>query len=125
MPLVIIRTSAPVPEAKKEEILKGATKVLVDTGRAESHVMVLLEKVDGAMGGKVGPVACVEMHSMGNLTHELNHRVSEGMTALLEKTLGLNKHNVYLNFMPVAEGAWGWEGGIVIYKFDQKKWIIE
>jgi phenylpyruvate tautomerase PptA (4-oxalocrotonate tautomerase family) len=125
MPLMIIRTSVSIPEAKKEELLKGATKVLVDAGKAESHVMVLLEKVDASMGGKVEPAACVEVRSMVGLTHEFNHKISEGICALLEKMLGISGHNIYLNFIPVSEGAWGWDRGITVYNYAQKKWVID
>jgi hypothetical protein len=122
---MIIRTSAPVPEDKKEQILKGAARVLIDSGRKESHVMVLLEKVDGSMGGKVGPVASVEMHSMGGLTHDFNHKVSEGICSLLEKLLGVPGHNIYLNFILIPEGAWGCNSGIYVWKHPQKEWVIE
>ena len=125
MPLLIIKTSVSVAEAKKEELLKAATKVLVDAGRPESHVMVLLEKVDGCMGGKVKPVAYVEMHSMGGLTHDFNHRVSEGMCSLLEKMLGVSGHDIYLNFILIPEGTWGCDHGIYIWKHPQKAWIVE
>jgi len=125
MPLMIIRTSVPIPEAKKEEVLKAATKVIVDSGKKESHVMVLLERVDGCMGGKIDPVAFVEMRSMVGLTHEYNHKISEGICALLVEKLGITGHNIYLNFITISENAWGWDHGITIWSFPQKKWIIE
>jgi hypothetical protein len=122
---MIIRTSVPVPESKKEELLLSATKIIVDGGKKESHVMVLLEKVDACMGGKVGPAAFVEFRSMVGLTHEFNHKISEGICALFEKTLGITGHNIYLNFISVPEGAWGWDHGIAVWNQAQKKWIIE
>ncbi len=125
MPIMIIRTSVPVPDTKKEELLKAATKVLVDAGRPESHVMIVLEKVDGSMGGKMGPIACVEMRSMGGLTHEFNHKVSEGICGMLERMLGIPGHNIYLTFLLIPEGAWGCDHGIYIWKFSEKKWVIE
>jgi len=51
MPLMIIKTSAIFSEEKANEVLKAGTKVLADLGRKESHAMVLLQKVDGMMGG--------------------------------------------------------------------------
>jgi len=125
MPLMIIRTTAPIPESKKEDLLLGATKILVDAGKKESHVMVLLEKVDACMGGKVGPAAFVEFRSMVGLTHEFNHKISEEVCALLGKMLEIPGHNIYLNFMSVPENAWGWDHGIAIWSFPQKKWIVE
>jgi phenylpyruvate tautomerase PptA (4-oxalocrotonate tautomerase family) len=125
MPLLIIKTTVAVPESLKEELLLGATKIIVDAGKKESHVMVLLERVDACMGGKVGSAAFVEFRSMVGLTHEFNHKVSEGVCVLLEKTLGISGHHIYLNFISVPEGAWGWEHGIVIWNQAQKKWIIE
>jgi hypothetical protein len=125
MPIMIIRTTASIPEGKKEEVLKAATKVLVDAGRRESHVMIVLEKIDASMGGKVGPIACVEMRSMGGLTHEFNHKISEGICSMLEKMLDIPGRNVYLNFIPIAEGAWGCNHGIYVYKPSQKEWVVE
>ena len=125
MPILIIRTSAPIAEGKKEELLKAATKVLADAGRKESHVMVVLEKVDGSMGGKIAPIACVEMRSMAGLTHEFNHKISEGICSMLERILGITGHNVYLNFIGIPEGAWGCDHGIYVYKPATKEWVIE
>jgi phenylpyruvate tautomerase PptA (4-oxalocrotonate tautomerase family) len=125
MPLMIIKTSAPFSKKKAEEILKAATKVLVDVGRKESHAMVLLQKVEGAMGGKPGSVAFAEFRSMVGLTHEFNHKITEQLTPVLENMLGIPGHNIYINFTTVPETAWGWEGGIVTWSHPQKKWIIE
>jgi phenylpyruvate tautomerase PptA (4-oxalocrotonate tautomerase family) len=125
MPLMIIKTSSRFSEEKADELLKAATKVLADLGRKESHAMVLLQKVDGAMGGKPGPVAFVEFRSMVGLTHEFNHKFVEQLTPVLENMLGLTRHNIYMNFTTVPETAWGWEGGITIWSYPQKKWTVE
>ncbi len=125
MPLMMIRTSVSLPESKAEEVLKAATKVIADLGRSESHAMVLIEKVYGSMGGKPGPVAFVEFRSMVGLTHEFNHKLSERLTPVLENLLGVPAHNVYINSVAIPENAWGWEGGISVWSYPQKKWIVE
>jgi len=125
MPLMIIRTSAQFSEEKAEELLKAATKVITDLGKPESHAMVLIQKVIGSMGGKPGPVAFVEFKSMVGLTHEFNHKFVEHLTPVLEDLLGITGHNIYINFTTVPETTWGWEGGIVIWSYPQKKWIVE
>jgi phenylpyruvate tautomerase PptA (4-oxalocrotonate tautomerase family) len=125
MSLMIIKTSAQFSEEKADELLKAATKVLADLGRKESHIMILLQRVDGAMAGKPGPVAFVEFRSMVGLTHEFNHKFVEQLTPVLVNMLGITRHNIYINFTTVPETAWGWEGGIVIWSQPQKKWIIE
>ncbi len=125
MPLMIIKTSAQFSEEKANEVLKAGTKVLSDLGRKESHAMVLLQKVDGMMGGKPGPVAFVEFRSMVGLTHEFNHKFVEQLAPVLENLLGITPHNIYMNFTTVPETAWGWERGITLWSHPQKKWIIE
>jgi len=125
MPLMIIKTSAPISKTKKDKLLKAATKVLVAAGKSESHVMVLLEKVDSIMGGKIENVAFVEVRSMVGLTHEFNHKISENLCPILEKILNISGHNIYLNFMSVPITAWGWDHGIVIWKNAEKTWIVE
>ena len=125
MPLMIIRTSVSLPKTEKEELLKASTQVLVDAGKPESHVMVLLEKVDASMGGKVGPAAFVEVRSMVGLTPEFNHKIAENMCPVLEKSLEISGHEIYLNFITVPVSAWGWDHGIVVWKNDQKNWVVE
>jgi phenylpyruvate tautomerase PptA (4-oxalocrotonate tautomerase family) len=126
MPLMIIKTSVSVPENKKEALLTSATKVLVEAaGKKESHVMVLLEKVDASMGGKVGAVAFVEIRSLIGLTHAVNHDISERVCDLLEEMLGVPGDRIFMNFTSVPESAWGWDHGIVVWDHDQKKWVIK
>lgn len=125
MPLMIIKTSAELSEEKAEELLKEATKVITDLGKPKSHAMVLIQKVYGSMGGQPGPVAFVEFRSMVGLTHEFNHKLSKQITPVLQEILGISNHNIYVNFTLVPETAWGWEGGIVIWSYPEKKWIIE
>ena len=124
MPLMIVRTTVSVPEGKKEELLKAITKVLVGTGGEESHVMVVLEKIDAARGGKMESIACVDFRSMA-LSHTRNHEISEGICSLLEKMLGIRGENIYLNFIPIAEGAWGCNHGIYVLRYPEKKWVVE
>ena len=125
MPLMIIKTSAQISEKKAEELLKEATKVITDCGKPESHAMVLIQKVYGSMGGQPGDIAFVEFRSMVGLTHEFNHKLTERISPVLQKILNISGHNIYINFTLVPENAWGWEGGIVIWSYPQKKWIIE
>ena len=125
MPLMIIKTSSETIDEKKDELLKKATKILVDAGKPESHVMVLLENVHSSMGGKVEPVAFVEIRSMVGLTPEFNKKIAKNLCPLIEELLKINGHNIYLNFLTIPVTAWGWDHGIVVWKDDEKKWIIE
>ena len=125
MPLMIIKTSAETIVEKKDELMKKATRILVDAGKPESHVMVLLENVHSAMGGKVEPVAFVEIRSMVGLTPEFNKKIAKNLCPLIEEFLKINGHNIYLNFLTIPVTAWGWDHGIVVWKNDEKKWVIE
>lgn len=125
MPLMIIKTSAKISEESAKELLKAGTKVITEVGKPESHAMVLIQKVYGSMGGEPGGVAFVEFRSMVGLTHEFNHKFAEKITPVLQKILNIPEHNIYINFISVPENAWGWEGGIVIWSYPEKKWIIE
>ena len=125
MPLMIIKTSVDAVDETKDELLKKATKVLVDAGKPESHVMVLLEKVYSSMSGKVEPTAFVEIRSMVGLTPEFNHKIAKNLCPVIENTLKIKGHNIYLNFLTIPVTAWGWDHGIVVWKSAKKKWIIE
>jgi hypothetical protein len=122
---MIIKTSATISEKDKDKLLKAATKILVDAGKPESHVMIILEKVDSSMGGKIEDVAFVEVRSMVGLTPQFNHKISETLCPVIEEILNISGHNIYMNFMSVPVTAWGWDHGIVIWKDEEKKWVIE
>ena len=112
MPLLKMHTSTPVPEDKKEGLIKALSKITAESiGKPESYVMVVLAEGAMAMGGELGPTAFADVRSIGGLSGSVNRDISQKVCALLEGTLGIPANRVYLSFNSSAAADWGWDGG--------------
>ena len=112
MPLLKMHTSVPVPEEKKEPLVKALSQITAETiGKPESYVMVVLSHGTMSMGGEIGPAAFADVRSIGGLSGKVNKQISEKVCALLEDTLGIPGNRVYISFNDSAAGDWGWDRG--------------
>lgn len=111
MPLLRLETSAPVPEAKKDALLKACSALVASvTGKPESYVMVTLLPCSGSIGGNPGAMAYLDIRGIGGLDKGTNGRLAKELAALLNKELGLASENIYLTFTDVPAANWGWKG---------------
>lgn len=124
MPLLKIMTSVKLSEEKTTSFLKNSTEVLVSLGKPESHVMVVLEKVDASMGAEQGPTVFAEYRSMVVPTHEQNNEMSDKLCELFRNELKVPSERTYINIIQVPESCWGWQGGIVVWDNPLKEWIV-
>ena len=62
------------------------------------------------MSGNAGNAAFVEVRSIGGLTGEVNHQLSQKVCQLLHDSLGVPQNRIYLNFTDVQASHWGWNG---------------
>ena len=111
MPLLRLEVSAQVPQGRKENLLKAASKIMADsTGKPEAYVMVTLTVCASTMGGQVTPVAFADVRGIGGLDKKTNVTLSKALCDLLQKELGIPPDKVYLNFTEVPATNWGWKG---------------
>lgn len=111
MPVIMIRTSADLSAEKREQLLISASALLAAaTGKPEKYVMATIDHVSGAMAGKSGPIVFADVRGIGGLTREVNGTITRNLCSLLQSELGIPPESVYITFMDVAAGSWGWNG---------------
>jgi phenylpyruvate tautomerase PptA (4-oxalocrotonate tautomerase family) len=111
MPYLKIQTNLPLGKKSQQSILRSASAlVALELGKPEELVMVALEP-DTAMlfGGNDEPVAFLELKSVG-LPVRRTKRLSQALCELIEQHLGINRDRVYVKFIDVNRGMWGWKG---------------
>ena len=59
--------------------------------------------------GNDDPVACLELKAIG-LPAKKTRRLSEALCNLMETHLGIPPNRVYVKFITVSRGMWGWKG---------------
>jgi phenylpyruvate tautomerase len=109
MPLLKVETSVALSKETKSSLALELSHTLArDTGKSESHVMIVIE--DSAclmMASKEIPGAFVEIKGIGGLTANVNKKLSQSVCAILESQCGIAPSAVYLNFTDVKADNWG------------------
>jgi phenylpyruvate tautomerase PptA (4-oxalocrotonate tautomerase family) len=72
--------------------------------------MVTASQAAIQMSGSPGDAAFVDVRSIGGLTVEVNHKLSQKICQLLHDSLGIPPDWIYLNFTDVQASHWGWNG---------------
>lgn len=111
MPLLELKTSAPIPEGEREKLLGELSRIVAGaTGKPESYVMVALSHESLCMAGQSGPAAFADVRSIGGLKASVNQKISAEVCALLSKELDIPGDRIYLNFTEIPAASWGWDG---------------
>ncbi len=109
MPLLMLHTSLPVSEDKRDALLRELSEIAAQTiGKPEKYVMAALAPASILMSGTGGPSALVEVRSIGGLSAGVNGTLSRKISAALSAALGIAPDRIYLNFSDVAPEDWGW-----------------
>lgn len=112
MPYLKIQTNLPVTRKARKAVLREASAVVSqELGKPEDFVMVALEP-DVAMlfAGSDDPVAFLELKAVG-LPVKKTKALSKILCQLVREHLGIPKERVYVKFIDVKHGMWGWHGG--------------
>ena len=113
MPLLMLKTTVPVPADKRADLVTSLSRLLAEcAGKPESYVMITLEQADGCFDGKVCPLAFADVRGIGGLSKSVNARVAKALCDLLKSKLGIPGDRVYATFTDVQASAWGWNGGV-------------
>ena len=111
MPFLQIKTNVAVPEARQKELLALLSRSVVDAvGKPEQYVMVAIQPAAMRMSGKEGDAAFVEVRSIGGLNALVNKKLSQRVCTDLKHVLGISPERIYINFVDVDAGSWGWNG---------------
>lgn len=113
MPYLKIQTNLPLTRKAERTILKEASALVAqELEKPESFVMVALQP-DTAMlfAGSDEPVAFLELKSVG-LPGKKTKKLSQALCVLIEEHLGIVPERVYVKFIDVNRGMWGWKGDV-------------
>ncbi len=111
MPMVRLTTNVEIGEAKKTELLSALSKLVAKgIGKPERYVMAIAEGGSIIISGQPGPAAFAEVRSIGGLNAEANGRITSGLCSLLKERLAISPERVYVNFLDIPAGDWGWNG---------------
>jgi phenylpyruvate tautomerase len=111
MPYLKIQTNLPLTKKAERAVLKTASALVAqELQKPEEFVMVAIQ-ADTPMifAGSDDPVAFMELKSIG-LPAKKTKILCQALCALIEDHLGIAKDRVYVKFISVKKGMWGWKG---------------
>ncbi len=112
MPLLRIETNVTADEDQCQTLITEASQTVArELGKPEQYVMVALEpNARMLFAGGPAPLAYLELRSIG-LAENQTAPLSAALCDLMERTLGIRKDRVFINFASVPPAMWGWNGG--------------
>ncbi len=111
MPYLKIQTNLPLTKKAERAVLKTASTLLADElNKPEEYVMIAVQPDTPMLfAGTDDPVAFLELKAVG-LPVRRTKRLSQSLCELIEHQLGIAKDRVYVKFIDVKHGMWGWKG---------------
>jgi Macrophage migration inhibitory factor (MIF). len=111
MPYLKIQTNLPLTKAAERTVLKNAsTLVAIELEKREEFVMIAIQPDTPMLfAGSDEPVAFLELKSVG-LPATKTKTLCRSLCSLIETHLGIPRERVYVKFLDVKHGMWGWKG---------------
>ena len=111
MPYLKIQTNLPLSKQAERNILKDASLLVAqELGKPEEFVMIAVQPDTPMLfAGTDDPVAFLELKSIG-LPAQKTKQLSKTLCALINSHLGIRPERVYVKFIDVRRGMWGWKG---------------
>lgn len=111
MPYLKIQTNLPLTEKAERNILKSASALVArELEKPEEFVMIAVQPDTPMLfAGTDDPVAFLELKSIG-LSGAQTKQLSKSLCNLLKEHLGIPMERVYVKFIDVKHGMWGWKG---------------
>lgn len=111
MPLLKLETTVSITDDKRKTLLASLSRIVAETiGKPEEYVMVAASPAAIMMSGITGDAAFVDVRSIGGLDGDVPQVLSRRICAVLESSLAILPHRIYLNFSDVGAANWGWRG---------------
>ncbi len=113
MPYLKIQTNLPLSKKAERTILRSAsTLVAEELGKPETFVMIAIQPDTPMLfAGSDEPVAFLELKSI-SLAAKATKELSQALCKLIEGHLGIPCDRVYVKFIDVRKGMWGWKGDV-------------
>jgi len=111
MPYLKIQTNLPLSGKAERTVLKIASALVAkELNKPEDFTMIALQPDTPMLfAGNDDPVAFLELKAIG-LPAKKTKRLSEVLCQLIEDHLGIPPSRVYVKFIDVRRGMWGWKG---------------
>ena len=111
MPYLKIQTNLLLSKKAERNILKDASAVVAqELGKPEEFVMIAVQPDTPMLfAGTDDPVAFLELKSIG-LPAKKTKQLSRALCGLINRHLGIRPERVYVKFIDVRRGMWGWKG---------------
>jgi phenylpyruvate tautomerase len=111
MPYLKIQTNLPLTEKAEHSILKSASSLVAsELEKPEEFVMIAVQPDTPMLfGGSDDPVAFLELKSIA-LPAAKTKQLSHSLCALIKEHLSIPMDRVYVKFIDVKHGMWGWKG---------------
>jgi phenylpyruvate tautomerase len=111
MPYLKIQTNLPLTKKAERAVLKTASSLVAsELQKPEGFVMIAIQPDTPMLfAGSDEPVAFLELKSIG-LPARKTKVLCKALCALIEEHLGISKDRVYVKFIDVKHGMWGWKG---------------
>jgi len=111
MPYLKIQTNLPLSKKAERTVLQSASAlVAAELNKPEALVMVALQDDTRMLfAGSDEPVAFLELKAIG-LPARKTRALSKSLCRLIEDHLGVPASRVYVKFIDVSRGMWGWKG---------------
>lgn len=113
MPYLKIQTNLPLAKKAERSILRNASTLVAELlGKPESFVMVAIQPDTPMLfAGSDEPVAFLELKSVG-LPARATKDLCGALCQLVEGHLGIPLDRIYVKFIDVRHGMWGWKGDL-------------
>jgi phenylpyruvate tautomerase len=113
VPYLKIQTNLPLTKKAERAILTNASRLIAELlQKPESFVMVAVQPNTAMLfAGSDEPVAFLELKSVGLPARETKS-LSQSLCELIEGHLGIARDRVYVKFIDVNRGMWGWKGDV-------------
>ncbi|HET7535222.1 MAG TPA: phenylpyruvate tautomerase MIF-related protein [Candidatus Didemnitutus sp.] len=111
MPYLNIQTNLPLSKKAERTVLKTASALVAkELNKPEEFVMLAVQdNVHMLFAGSDDPVAFLELKAIA-LPARKTKKLSQSLCELIEDHLGIPPSRVYVKFIDVRRGMWGWKG---------------
>ena len=111
MPMLKIRTNAPLHEDRQISLMKKASKEVARMlVKPERYVMISLDTAGSMLfAGEEAPLAYLELKSIG-LPDDRTRTFSSDLCRLVSAELDIPGERIYIEFTDAPRPMWGWNG---------------